>query len=126
VAVVDRNGFSPTGELRHGGTRTANINPMVNLYWLVTRMNDHGQVNYLEQAVSIMDALRIYTLWGAYAGLEEKIKGSLEAGKLADTVVLSEDLLSIPQERIKDVKADLTIIAGQIRYERKPLQVSAR
>jgi len=111
-------GFKPPGSSDTAGTRTANINRMLNVYWLVTR-NEQGEVNNPEEAVSRMDALRIYTLWGAYSGFEEKIKGSLEPGKLADMVVLSADLLSLPPDQFKDVKADATIIDGQVRYERK-------
>jgi predicted amidohydrolase YtcJ len=115
-------GFHPPGSSDTAGTRTAFINPMLNIYWLVTRRNEQGEVNYPEEAVSVKDALRIYTTWGAYAGFEEKIKGSVEVGKLADLVVLSADLLAIPPESIKDVKADATIIDGQVRYERKVME----
>lgn len=65
-----------------------------------------------------MDAIRMYTYNGAYASLEEDIKGSIEPGKLADLVVLSENILETPVEKIKSVKADMTVIDGEIVYER--------
>ena len=60
----------------------------------------------------------MYTYNGAYASLEEDIKGSIEPGKLADLVVLSENILETPVEKIKSVKADMTVIDGEIVYER--------
>ena len=61
----------------------------------------------------------MYTYNGAYASLEEDIKGSIEPGKLADLVVLSENILETPLERIKSVKADMTILDGEVVYERE-------
>ena len=119
-------GFHPRGSSDTGGTRTSFINPTLNIYWLVTRRDEKGEVNDPEEAVGVKDGLRIYTTWGAYVGFEEKTQGSVEVGKLADRVVLSADLLRIPAESIKDVKADATIIDGQIRYERKVVENGRR
>jgi len=58
------------------------------------------------------------TLNGAYASFEEEIKGSLEPGKLADLVILSQDITSIPKERLNEVQVDLTIMDGAIEYEK--------
>lgn len=60
----------------------------------------------------------MYTYHGAYASLEEDIKGSIEAGKPADPVILSENIPETPVERIKSLKADVTILDGEIVYER--------
>lgn len=70
------------------------------------------------QAVSLMEALRIATYNGAYASFEENIKGSLEVGKLADLIVLSDDILSIDPFDIYKLKVDLTLIDGETLYER--------
>lgn len=70
------------------------------------------------QAVSVREALRLYTINGAYSSYEEDIKGSIEPGKLADLTVWSEDLLTMPKERIREVKVDLTMIGGVIEYLR--------
>lgn len=70
------------------------------------------------QAISVLEAIRCATYNGAYASFEENIKGSIEPGKLADLIVLSEDILSYPKERINEVKVDLTMIDGIVEYER--------
>jgi predicted amidohydrolase YtcJ len=66
-----------------------------------------------------MDAIRCYTIHSAYAGFEEKIKGSIESGKLADLIVISDDPINIPVDRIKDIKVLMTIIDGRIVYKSK-------
>ena len=72
-----------------------------------------------EEKISVEDAIKCYTLNAAYASYEEKIKGSIEEGKLADFVVLSDDILSIDPVKIKDVKVEMTIFNGDIVYERE-------
>lgn len=69
-----------------------------------------------EEQISRADALRLATINNAYLTFEEKIKGSIEPGKLADLVVLSEDIMTCPPERIKDIKVLMTIVGGRIVY----------
>jgi len=69
------------------------------------------------QAVSVLEAIRCATYNGAYASFEETIKGSLEVGKLADMIVLSDDILAIPEMEIGNVKVDMTIIDGIVEYK---------
>ena len=64
------------------------------------------------------EAIRGYTRNGAYITFEEDIKGTLEPGKLADMIVLSEDLLTIDPERILDVVVEKTIVGGRVLFER--------
>ena len=71
------------------------------------------------QAISVLEAVRCFTLNGAYASYEENIKGSIEVGKLADLVVLSDDILEIPPMSLIDTKVDLTMIGGEIVYTRE-------
>lgn len=93
--------------------------PMIGLYGALTRADKcSGIVAGKDQRIGIMDAIRMYTYNGAYASLEEKIKGSIEPGKLADLVILSENILDTPVEELKSLKADMTVINGQIVYER--------
>lgn len=66
-----------------------------------------------------MDAIRLHTINAAYAEFAENIKGSIEPGKLADIVVLNENIFDISPEKIKDIKVDYTIVDGKIVYERK-------
>ena len=70
------------------------------------------------QAISVTEALRAYTTLGAFAGREEHVKGSLEQGKVADVAVLDRDLFTIPTDEIRDVRVDMTIVDGIVRYER--------
>lgn len=77
-----------------------------------------GQAVDQTQAISVLEAIRLYTYNGAYSSYEENIKGSIEPGKLADLVVLSEDILSCPKDRIQEIQVDMTMIDGIIEYER--------
>ncbi len=99
----------------------APLNPLLGIYAAVTRAtldgkNPGGWIP--EQKISVEDAIKCYTINNAYAGFEEDIKGSIEPGKLADLVVLSDDILTIAPEKIKDVKVDMTIFDGEIVYQR--------
>jgi predicted amidohydrolase YtcJ len=64
--------------------------------------------------------LRAATINGAYLTFEEQKKGSIEAGKWADIVVLEEDLLTVPEDRIKDLAVRMTIVGGQIVHDASP------
>ena len=68
------------------------------------------------QKISLEDALRSYTANGAYAFSKEELKGSLEVGKLADFVLLDEDLDAIAPEAIKNVRVLQTVVGGQVVY----------
>lgn len=70
-----------------------------------------------DSRISLEEAVKCYTLYGAYASFEEDIKGSIEPGKLADIAILSEDLTSIPSKQIKNVKVDLTMVGGKIHWQ---------
>lgn len=88
------------------------ISPLLGIYALVAR------TSFPEERVSVEEALRIYTVNGAYASFEERFKGSIEIGKLADLTVLSHDPSTIKPDKIKDVKVELTIVGGKIAYSR--------
>jgi predicted amidohydrolase YtcJ len=64
------------------------------------------------------EALASYTINNAYAAFEEDLKGSLTPGKLADITVLSQNILTVAEERIPDTVVEMTIVGGEIRYER--------
>ncbi|WP_116813292.1 amidohydrolase [Steroidobacter cummioxidans] len=100
------------------GSDNLPIGPMVGLYTAVTRKGMSGKVYGPEEAVSIQEALRMYTANGPYLTFEEKTKGTLEKGKLADMIVLDSDPLKIPADRLLDVKVDLTVVGGKVVYER--------
>jgi len=91
---------------------------MVGLYAAVTRKGESGKVYGPGEAVSMKDAIIMYTKRGAFLTREEKIKGTLEVGKLADMVVLPEDLLTVSPEKVLNMKVDMTIVGGKVLYER--------
>lgn len=93
------------------------INPMPNFYSAITRKTSEGKAFYPEQKMTRMEALKSYTINGAYAAFEENLKGSLKKGKLADITVLSKDIMTIPEEEISATKAVYTIIGGKIVYK---------
>ncbi|HEX2138477.1 MAG TPA: amidohydrolase [Woeseiaceae bacterium] len=94
------------------------VDPVASFYSSVSRMTSTGERFHPEQAMTREEALESYTINNAYAAFEEDIKGTLTPGKLADIVVLSQDILTIPEDRIPDTAVDLTIVGGEIRYER--------
>ena len=77
----------------------------------------HPEGWFPEQRLTLEQALRAYTAGGAYAEFQENNKGVIAAGKLADMVVLSADLFSIPASEIKEQKVALTMVGGKVVYE---------
>ena len=99
----------------------APLNPLLGLYAAVTRrtLDDKNPDGWIpEQKISIEDAIKCYTINSAYAAFEENIKGSIEVGKLADLIVLSDDILTINPVKIKDAKVVMTIFDGKVIYKK--------
>ncbi|MEM7016719.1 MAG: amidohydrolase [Pseudomonadota bacterium] len=94
------------------------IGPMVGIYAAVTRKGMSGRVFAPEEAITMEEAIRGYTLTGAYLGFEEDRKGSLEAGKFADMIVLSDDLLTVEPAQIMDVQVEQTWLGGKLVYQK--------
>ncbi len=93
--------------------------PLEGIYAAVTRrtLDDKNPDGWVpEQKISVEQALQAYTINGAYASYEEKIKGSLEAGKLADFVVLDKDITTIDPVQIRDVKVLRTVVGAKVVY----------
>jgi hypothetical protein len=117
-----------TGAVIANGTDAPveDVNPIVSFYSSVSRQTNTGDVFYAGQRMTRDEALRSYTLNNAYAAFEEDVKGSLTPGKLADIVVLSKDIMRVPEDEITSARVDLTIVGGEVRYRRPPAdQVSA-
>lgn len=98
----------------------APLSPLLGIHAAVTRATLDGKHPggwIPQQKIKVEEAIEAYTMGSAYAAFEEKIKGSITPGKLADIVVLSDDLLSIPPDRIKDVTVLKTIAGGRVVYE---------
>jgi predicted amidohydrolase YtcJ len=117
-AYVWRNLWDSTAVVTNGtDTPVENINPLWNFYATITRRLPDGSTFFPEQRLTREEALQSYTINNAYAAFEEKIKGSLTPGKLADIVVLSKDILEIPENEISDTTVSYTIIGGKIVYK---------
>ena len=109
-----------TGAVVSNGTDAPveDVDPIASYYSTVTRKTNDGKLFYPAQRMSRMEALKSYTLSGAYAAFEENSKGSLKVGKYADIVVLSKDILTVPDEEIKKAEVVYTIVGGKIRYKK--------
>jgi len=100
------------------GADPFSINPFFSIWCAVTRQTFFGDRLVPEEAISVKEALRLYTTNAAFASFEEELKGSIEPGKFADLIVIDRDILTIPEDQIKDIKVDMTVIDGKIVYQR--------
>ena len=94
------------------------IDAISSYYASVSRMMINGEKFYPEHVMTREEALASYTLNNAIAAFEEDIKGTLTPGKYADIVVLSQDLLTVEEEKIPDTTVDIPIVGGEIKYRR--------
>jgi len=100
------------------------ISPLVQMYYLSTGLAldsaDNKIANNTSQKISVMDALKSFTVWSAYASFAEEMKGTIETDKLADFVVLSNDILAVNDPNILlKTKILMTVIRGEVMYENK-------
>ncbi len=93
------------------------VSPLASFYAAVTRKTKDGTVFYPDQRMSREEALRSYTWNNAFAAFEEKLKGSLETGKLADITVLSKDIMTVSEDEILSTDVLYTIVGGKVMYE---------
>jgi len=99
----------------------APLNPLLGIYAAVTRRTLDGKNPdgwFPEQKISVKEAIACYTIHNAYAAFEENMKGSITAGKLADLVVLSRDILTIDPTQLEGVEVELTIVGGRLIYQK--------
>ena len=94
------------------------FNPFLTMYNATTRRTEAGEVIGGDEAVSRQEALRMMTSMAARFSFDEKNRGSIETGKLGDFVVLDEHLLTVPPERMREIRAELTIVGGRVAFER--------
>ena len=107
-----------TGALIANGTDAPveDVNPIPNFYASVSRRLKDGSVFFPDQRMSRMEALKSYTINGAYAAFEEANRGSLKVGKYADITVLSKDIMSVPEAEIPSAQVVYTIVGGRVLY----------
>lgn len=100
----------------HNDTPVTPINPIFNIHVAVNRRTRSGMVLGPEYTVDVMEAIRAVTIYAAYQYFDEKIKGSIEPGKLADLVILDQDPLAVPKDKIQDIRVLETIKDGKTIY----------
>jgi predicted amidohydrolase YtcJ len=91
-------------------------NPFLAMWSMITRCTERESVISANESITREEALKIYTINNAYASFEESIKGSIEPGKLADLAIISDDILSCPIDKIKDIESLITILGGKVVY----------
>ena len=94
------------------------IDPIASFYASVARIDRNGNAFFPGQAMTREETLASYTINNAHAAFEEHLKGSITPGKLADIVVMSDNIMTVPVERIPEARVDMTIVGGEIRYRR--------
>ena len=100
----------------HNDTFVTPIDPLLSVWSAVNRRTSGGRILGENQTIPVMDALRSVTSWAAYQACEERIKGSLEPGKLADFVILEANPLTVAKETIKDIRISATIVGDEVVY----------
>ncbi len=98
--------------------------PFLGMWMAITRQTMDGSVINPEQRLMRLEALRMWTLDGAYLSFEEKSKGSIEPGKLADLIVISKDFLSCPEDEIKNIETLLTVVDGKVVYHNEAVNLN--
>jgi len=116
-AMIDA-GLEPAAGSDVTGIYLDNVNPFLGIYASVTRDSDAG-IFMPEEAITVTEALKMWTVWAAKSMGEWDVKGSIEPGKFADMTVLSDDIFTLPKEQLKDVKPVKTIVGGNVVYEVK-------
>jgi predicted amidohydrolase YtcJ len=111
-------GLEPAAGTDMTGIYLANIDPFSAIYACVTRNSDQG-IFEPEEAITVTEALKMWTIWAAKSMGEEDVKGAIEQGKYADMTVLSDDIFKMPKEDLKNVKILKTIVGGKVVYEKK-------
>jgi predicted amidohydrolase YtcJ len=94
------------------------VSPIASYYSTVSRKLSDGSLFYPDQRMSRLEALKSYTIDPAYAAFEEGSKGTLKVGKYADVVVLSKDILTVPESEIPSTEISYTIVGGKVKYRR--------
>lgn len=114
--LLEQNGWIPNGS----DFPVEQINPLFGFYAATIRKDQSGFPDdgfQVENAISREEALRAMTIWAAKSGFEEHLKGSLEPGKLADFVITSKDIMTVPEAELFKIGVDATYLGGKLVYE---------
>jgi len=119
---IDPLGSSLSRGLRfclHSDLPVTPVDPIFSIHTAVNRITREGNLLGPEERISVLDAIKAYTIHAAYAGFDEGQKGTIEPGKLADFIVLSENPLEVPSSEIKNVEVLETVVGGQTVYRKR-------
>jgi predicted amidohydrolase YtcJ len=116
------NSFIKSGVIVPGGSDAPveRGDPMIEFYAAIARKDMQGFATnkwHPEEVVTRAQALKMFTLWPAYAAFEEKLRGSIEVGKLADFTVVSNDIMRVPADKILKTTCLMTVIGGEVVYK---------
>lgn len=96
--------------------------PFLAIWSAVKRVTKDGEILGRDQSISVLEALRAYTIEAAYQFFEEDIKGSIETGKLADLIVVDRNPLTCPVDYLKDIEVEMTMVDGNIVYQKEKVK----
>ncbi|MBN2567910.1 MAG: amidohydrolase [Deltaproteobacteria bacterium] len=102
----------------HSDMPVTPVDPIFSIHTAVNRVTKEGYLLGPEEGISVLDALKAYTVNAAYASFDEEQKGTIETGKLADFIVLSENPLNVPSHEIKDIEVMETVVGGETVYRK--------
>ena len=100
----------------HSDLPVTPVDPIFSIHNAVNRITKDGKALGPEERIPVLEALKAYTIYAAHCSFEENLKGSIEAGKLADFTILSDNLLTVPAREIKDIQVLATAVGGNIVY----------
>jgi len=115
IATLIKNG------IKVGGSSDCPVvppNPLIGIYASTTRKTETGNLILAEEGISPKDAVRMYTDWAAYAGFEERVKGSITPGKWADLVILKGDPTRMSSVQRNDIEVQMTILGGEVVWNK--------
>ncbi len=112
-------GFHPAGGVDTIGTQNFATYPMFSIQRAVHRDSKFGSIVQPGQAISVIEAIRMFTIWAAEANFLERDFGSIEVGKIADLVVLGADPRAVPASQLAAIPVDMTILDGKLAFERR-------
>jgi predicted amidohydrolase YtcJ len=111
-------GLHPAGGVDTIGTQNFATSPFFSISRGVLRDTKYGTVTQADQAITVMEGIRMFTIWAAESGFMEDDRGSVEAGKLADLIVLDRNPLAIPATELEDIQIDLVLVDGKTVHQR--------
>ncbi len=114
-SLID-TGFDLIGGTDTTGTVLESASPLFNIACAVTRRRHDGSCFRPDQAISVMEGLKMFTTWAAWGGFDEQVKGKLAPGFLGDAAILSRDPLGADVDDLTDIKVEGTVIAGELVY----------